>query len=316
MATERFRLTYGGERLRAGAMNVYELAPALVALADLIRDANRLLNGNRADVEVRVDSDFTKGSFEVQFLLDQTIAQSASETLDFLATIDAKALLDHLFGTLLSHGDKLVEGAVLGLLALYKALKGKKPRPGAINIEGNQGTIVIDQRTIRSDSKTVNLYMNDAIRSDVDRVVLPLAKEGVDDLKVSREGTILNEVRKEDLPERVTALETQSESTEQVIRNQREALLKVTTANFEDGKWRFSDGSAKFSAKIADPIFQEKLDSHEEGFYKGDVLRVLLESRQTEKADGKIQTEHTIQEVLEHRKAGEQSRLFPKQSKK
>src|SRR5271166_583724 len=83
------------------------------------------------------------------------------------------------------------------------------------------------------------------------------------------------------------------------------------TANFEEGKWRFSDGSAKFSASIADPIFQQKLDDRQEGFYKGDVLRVVLRTEQMEKPDGKIQTRHTIEEVLEHRQTGAQQRLLP-----
>jgi hypothetical protein len=313
MSIEKFRLIFAGERMRGGAMDVYELAPALLGLADLVRDSNRLLNGDRAEVNVSVDADFIKSSFEVQLLLDQTVLHAAHETLDFLSTVDARTLLDHLFGTVLDHGDKLIEGTVLGLLAIYSALKGKKPKPENVTIKDNHGTIVIDQRTIHSDARSVQLYMNDPIRSDVDRLVLPLAKDGVDDLTVSREGRTLDRVRKEDLPPRVIALDEQNESVEHVLENTREALVKVATANFEEGKWRFSDGSSKFSAKIADPLFQEKLDSREEGFYKGDLLRVVLESKQTEKTNGRIQIEHTIREVLEHRRTGEQRPLFPKQ---
>jgi hypothetical protein len=275
MPIENFRLTYAGEKLLDGTMDVYDLAPALVGLADLVRDSNHLLNGNRAEVSVRVDADFKKSSFEIQLLVDQTLLEHAKQTLEFLANVDAKALLDYLFGKVIEHGDKVIEVAALGLLALYKELKGDKPKPENIKIDGNSGTIVIDQRTINADAKTIQLYMNDPIRSDLDRVVQPVANAGIDDLRVSRDGNVVDELRKEDLPRRLASSEIQNQLEDGAVKSTREALVKVTTANFEQGKWRFSDGSSKFSAKIADPVFQQKLDSREEGFYKGDVLRVL-----------------------------------------
>jgi hypothetical protein len=135
-------------------------------------------------------------------------------------------------------------------------------------------------------------------------------------LKVSKNGTVLDEITKADLPPRLSAPENQQESGDHVLTNSREALVKVVTANFEDGKWKFSDGSSKFSATIADPVFQQKLANRQEGFYKGDVLRVVLRSTQTEKKGGKIQTNHIIQEVLEHRQAVGQEPLFPGATKR
>jgi hypothetical protein len=180
MATERFEITYAGIDVHNGAMDVYELAPALVAIGDLIRDTNRLFNGDRATIELRVDSDFKKSSFEIHLLLDQRMLESANETLEFLSTIDARGLIDLLFGAAGEHTDKIVEGVVLGLIALYKLLKGKKPKLEGIRIEDNHGTIIIDRREIKADAKSIHLYMNDPIRADLDRIVLPVAKDGFD----------------------------------------------------------------------------------------------------------------------------------------
>ena len=152
--------------------------------------------------------------------------------------------------------------------------------------------------------------MNDPIRADLDRLVLPVTKEGVERLKVSKDGNLLGELIKDDLPPRLSTPETPPEETEHSLTSVREAFVKVATASFEEGKWKFSDGSSKFSATIADPVFQDKLDNHQEGFYKDDVLRVVLKSTQTEKANGKIQTQHTIQKVIEHRQAIDQKLLF------
>ena len=315
MAIQKFQLKYSGDELLNGTMNVYELSLALAGLADLVQDSNRLLNGARAEVDVRVNADFKKGSFEIQLLLDQRILQSAHNTLEFMAVIDAKDLLDQLFGAVLDHGEKVISGCIIGgLIALYKALKGKKPKPESIIIKDNHGTINIDNRTIHADETTIRLYLNDPIRADVDKMLLPVAKDGVESLTVIREGTEPSEVRKEDLPERIVS-NAQEQLSQNPLRNTREALLKVATANFEKGKWRFSDGTTRFSADISDPEFQAKLDSREEGFYKDDVLRVMLESEQTESTNGKIQTKYRIKEVLEHKRAGQQKYLLPKRTR-
>jgi hypothetical protein len=91
--------------------------------------------------------------------------------------------------------------------------------------------------------------------------------------------------------------------TGEQITDTREALLKVTKANLDDkkGKWGFSDGTAKFGADVNDAAFQEKLDKREIGFYKGDVLRVVLKTVQTSQPSGTLKTKYSIEQVLEHR---------------
>src|SRR5271167_299993 len=116
MPSERFQLTYDGRSLRDNTMDVYELGPALVAIGDLVRDTNRLLNGDRAAVDIRVDAGFKSGSFEIQLLLDQRIFESAREALEFLAAVDVQGILNALFGAAGEHSDKLAEGVIVGLI--------------------------------------------------------------------------------------------------------------------------------------------------------------------------------------------------------
>jgi len=298
MSRDNFQLAYDGPAVRDGGMDVYELAPALLSIGDLIRDANRFLNQERASVSVQVESDFKHGSFEISLVVDQTLLASAREMLFAASISEAKDLLLILFGS------TSVTGAIVGLIKLYKMLKGKKPEPSAIKIDNSSTTII---NNINVDSRTANLYLNDGIRSQVDRIVAPVAKQGYDKMEVRKDKKVLEEINKNDLPEKLL-----SEGTgEGALMNTREALLNVVTANFEKGKWRFSDGTSKFSADLNDPAFRQRLESREVGFFKGDVLRVNLTSSQTVKPDGKVHSEYSIDKVIEYRPGPTQQKLLP-----
>lgn len=309
MSQDEFQLVYDGADVRAGSMDVYDLAPALLSVGDLVRETNRFFNEDRSNVVLQVRSDFQRGSFEISLILDQGIVEQAKQVLFGGNVIDAKGLVDLLFGHTVSvtAGTTALTGAVMGVVKLYKLLKGQQPKPEAVRIEDNSVTIIQD---IHVEAKTAQLYMNEAIRSRIDRVVRPLAKEGIDTLEVRKGKELIERIEKAEVPERVYESSRESRTAE-VLSDTREALLKVTKANFEKGKWGFSDGTAKFGADVNDAAFQEKLDKREIGFYKGDVLRVMLKTVQTTQSSGNFKTKYSIERVLEHRPLPVQPNLLP-----
>jgi|HubBroStandDraft_6_1064221.scaffolds.fasta_scaffold01782_8 hypothetical protein len=311
MSQDQFQLVYDGADVREGGMDVYDLAPALLSVGDLIRDVNRFFNEDRSNVALQVRSDFQRGSFEVFLILDQGIVEQAKQVLFGGTVIDAKGLVDLIFG----HPVSLIAGttglatAVTGVIKVYKMLRGQKPKHDSVTIEDHSTTIIQD---IHIESKTAQLYMNDAIRSRIDRVVRPLAKEGIDTLEVRKGKELIERLEKAEVPDRVYESARESRTAEQIT-DTREALLKVTKANLDDkkGKWGFSDGTAKFGADVNDAAFQEKLDKREIGFYKGDVLRVVLKTVQTAKPSGTLKTKYSIEQVLEYKPQPAQAKLLP-----
>lgn len=308
MPAESFEVTYNGPNVGRGTINVYDLAPALLAIGDLIRDADRLLNSNRTSVELKVNSDFVSGSFGIHFVVEQLPVEALNQAFSFASVIDARALVHALFGAAKEHSEQIAEATVAGLIGIYKLLHGEKPKVGSITIQDNHGTINIDNRKIEVDAAGAQLYLNDSIRADIDQVARSVAKDGIRQLEISQNGKLLDTLGQEDVPFQIREFEMGVEDG-QIISGSREALVKVVTANFENGKWRFSDGTSKFNATMADPVFQQKLDERQEGFYKGDLLRVKIRTDQMELPNGKIKSEHVIQEVLEHRQTGQQDQF-------
>src|ERR1700710_1861288 len=68
---ERFHVVYDGPALTEHRMDVRDLAPALVAFADLFTAANKEVNGDAADVRVQVNASFKAGSFGIDLVATQ-----------------------------------------------------------------------------------------------------------------------------------------------------------------------------------------------------------------------------------------------------
>ena len=314
MSKAEFQLFYDGPALRDGTMNVNELASSLLAVGDLVKAANQQINEDRADVSVRVKSDFKRGSFEVALLVDQSFLEHAKNLLFTGTALGSAGILTLLFGT--DIGKKGVSGVLDSVLDVWKKLKGEKPK-STIQDQSKGLTILVygDGNQVNVESKAAALYSEDAIRSSINGIVSPLAKEGIKRLDVRRGKKALNSVDKSDLPVDLAVVGESQTIGAKVRRDSRETVLRVVRANFESGKWGFSDGAAKFSAIITDNVFQQKLDSGAEGFYKGDTLRVILTVTQTIDADGQpLNTKYEIERVLGHTHTARQQKLLPPSS--
>lgn len=73
MSAERIRLRYDGPALAGHQMDVAHLAPALLAVGDICKIANRKFNADKASVQVLVSVDLDHKCFEISFDLVQTL---------------------------------------------------------------------------------------------------------------------------------------------------------------------------------------------------------------------------------------------------
>lgn len=284
-----FYVIYDGPALEEHRMDVRDLAPALIAIADLLSAANNEINGKAASLRVYVNASFKAGSFGIDLVATQHLL---SQIKDIFSGHGASAVCN---GYTLMTMVGFVGGG--GLIGLLRRLKGR--RPMQIQQHGKVATVhVSETETIEIDSRVVKLYRSDIVRSSLEKVFSPLEREGITDFGVLMHERVVLEVHDDELGA-LSAVTTDT-AAEIVSDCTSHKMLQIESMTFKDGNtWRVHDGVTTFHASINDRAFLKKIDAGER-FGKGDVL--LVDLRQVQSIDrGRLNNESTIVKVLEHR---------------
>ena len=285
MSRASFTIAYDGPALREGAMDVRDLAPALLAIGQLFDAANSALNHDAAQVAVTVKAT-GHGSFEIAFEVIQHLA----------AQITALFSSDHVVAAV-NLKEFIVGGG--GLFLLIKRLRGK--RPDRIDrISENTVRITMGTESFDVPLELLRLYQDIAVRTAVQKVISdPLKREGIDSFQV-RENHVPTliigkeesaDFKKPDLPDEI------------LIDAKRRAAFSIISLAFkEENKWRLYDGNTQISARIEDTDFLSKVDANQIAFAKGDILICDVRITQKRTVDG-LTTEYVVEKVIEHRPA-------------
>jgi hypothetical protein len=294
---ERFHVVYDGPALTEHRMDVRDLAPALVAFADLFTAANKEINGDAAEVRVQVNASFKAGSFGIDLVASQHLL---SQIKDIFAGNGATAISNG--WTILQIVGFTGGGLAGGLVGLLRLLKGR--RPVKIEQKGDVATVWMTQtETIEVERDVIRLYRNSVVRTSLEKVVSPLEREGITDFGVVVNGQVVLDVHDDEVASFSAA--ASDADAEIVSDTTTRKMLLIESLAFKDGnKWRVHDGTATFHASIEDKEFLAKIDAGER-FGKGDVL---VDLRQVQSiVNAKLVNESIIVKVLEHRQPLQQS---------
>jgi hypothetical protein len=287
-----FSIKYDGPALASHQMDVRELAPALIALSEMLEHANKAAFPEAAEVRVNVQGNFKGGSFGVDLIAMQSVAQQIVSMFSGPEATASANLFAILGGVgLLGSG---------GLIGVIKWLKGRKP--SSVRFSGDKTVFELrtDEtvETFEVDLVAGKLYQNRIVRQSLAKVIKPLEREGVDEFSCGRDGKVETVVTKNDVPWFEMAASEADVVSDTVSEG---VLLQIESAVFkDDNKWRFNDGATAFFAEIADPDFLARINSGDERFGKGDVLVVDLQRVQSI-ADSGLKLEYIVVKVREHR---------------
>lgn len=294
-----FSLTFDGPAIEDGRMSVADLAPALLALGDLFQEANSTAYPGAPAVSVEVRA-FRPGSFQVYLNVTEQAGSLIQQAINLLNTpggVAAANLITYVT-------------AMLGL-ALFlrrKQVTGRSDDPVA-----GTTTLVVNNTTIVYPTIVVDMYQSDSIRQHAKRLVSPLTRPGIDELRL--EPTAPRAVAPV-APVTIRADDVDAfdvPTLPEVVINDRETemVLNIASVSFAEGnKWRLSDGDHTFWASIDDEDYVARVERGEEAFRKGDMLRCSLRIRQWQGEEG-LQTEYRVVRVLEHVPAARTLPLFP-----
>jgi hypothetical protein len=292
-ATVHFSIKYDGPALAAHQMDVHELAPALIALSELLQQAAKEAYPNDGEVRVNVQGNFKGGSFGVDLIAVQTMAQQLVSLLSGPASTAAANLLSILAGLGLI-------GGTGGLIGVIKWLNKRKP--SSVRTVADKTVFELVEggvlETFEADLVTGKLYQSRIVRTTLARVVKPLEREGVDVFACGLDGVCQSVVTKADIAAFEFAASAADVLSDTVSTG---VLLQIESAAFrDDNKWRFSEGAGPFYAEIADPDFMHRVNAGTERFGKGDVLIVDLRKVQTIASAG-LKLEFSITKVHAHK---------------
>ena len=304
-------IAYDGTALKDGSMDVRELAPALLALGDLLQSANRLLNGNRASLEVKVQADFKTGSFDVGIALFQNLSSHVMTLLGSDGVKTAKEIAD--FVGLITGTPLSVFGPV-GVFGLIKWLRGRKIESSTQNPDGTVEITVKVKSSSKGDRTVVRaevyqMASDPDCRKAAEGVVKPLKVEGIDKFETRQGKQIVEQVTKDDLPAFEVPAPPAKELEPAPPTTQ---LVEIVKPSFDqDLTWTFSDGSAggRFEAVMKDPVFLERVKAGED-FRIGDLLRVTIETKQSITTTG-LRTRREVTDVHDQIKVPRQVPLLP-----
>lgn len=190
----RTTIRYDGTALTQGEMDVTDLAPALLALAEIAKVANYKFNGDRATIKVMVNADIEHRCFQ----LDLSLVQSWIDQARAFIGDDNVTTLEQL-GIIVGY----VTSGMAGLFGIYKFAfaKGESaPNITVLQYIDARGAVILqspDGRTLEADAQAWELAKDPKILPHMKTVVAPLRREGYSDFQVVDHGETVVEIDKD-----------------------------------------------------------------------------------------------------------------------
>lgn len=252
----QFRVSYDGPEVQAGRMEIRDLAPAMLSMAQLIEHSAQVLHGTNASIRVEIKADFRQGSFSFAVVALTEIGRQIAESVDIDAVLKAIGI------------------AGTGLFGLLKWLRGRKVREVVRTDSDNVSVVTEDGDTMTVSNSTVLIFNNSQVRVDASGVVEPLRKDGITEFRAGRGDVAEVTVTTDD----ARSFDSPPPAAEQVLQDKvASEIVAVAGLSFEGGrKWRLrlADGTP-FTSEL-DAAFMRRVGTHDVVFGAGDLLEIEL----------------------------------------
>ncbi len=287
---------------RIDELDVFDLAPALLALGHVIQEANRTANPSGPDLAVSVRP-FGQGSFLCE------IAVGASASLPVLAAVLGPNPVEKISEVLKLIG--FIRGAATSAIEAIKQLRGS-PKT-ATPVAQNMVQLTNGNNTVTVSGTVHNLLINPVFNQYIDKAYKPLDDDRVEDIasflkgQEPTTGVVIDKRDAAVIREFSSSPKKLGPTGEQVIENTLpEVFLKPRRGPFsgDPTRWSFTMGDRPITATIRDRRFLADYDRDLFRIHRHDLLKVKLLVRQKVQGTNVTPT-YEILEVLDLIRGGE-----------
>lgn len=279
---ETIQISYGGDALKDGSMDIIEFAPVLIALDDLFDETNKYMTHGGDKITLKIKSEIKKGSFEFSI---EIIKSTYQQLIDTFSGKEITALANIL---------SILGLSAFGLIQLIKKSKGEKPI-NIIHIDNSVKIEFMNQQSIIVDKSVNDIFNNPRARDAVVRIVQPLGKRGFDNINFKYRGKQTASIKKDE----ANYFKPLIEQGKDVI-SEEERIFHIVSLSFMEGnKWRLSDGKTTIYVSILDDDFLRKIKIGEILFGNNDYIKVKLRIRQWYEGND-LKANYEIVKVLKH----------------
>jgi hypothetical protein len=305
-------LRYDGPAVADHKMDVDDLAPALPAFGSLCKEANRVLNGDRANLKVLVNADMKANCITISFEVVWSFLEAAKLLIqdDRVATV--KEILEWLG---LSSGS----GAAIGLLAFLK-LRSNQATQETSFIDQDGGNVVKVQ--VQGDNNVVQVVPQVRKLADDPKVVeaakrllRPVAvREGIDRATFKVNGRVAADIDKASakaISEATVPRESEAEPEDEYIVGNITVYGPILDARA--GVWKFKLPGNVQPIEISDSGIAEAVLRRGK-IVVGDRWRVRLKVSEKKSKTGGSRTEYKVVEVFGFEQGPERAEFAWKRS--
>jgi hypothetical protein len=233
----RTTIRYDGPALADHEMDVQDLAPALLALADIVQIANKKFNGSAASIRVLVNADVEQRCFQIDLSLVQSLLDQAK---GFLADDHVKTAED------IAKAIGLVGGGVFGLFKFIRWLTDNRAPGTRLEVRAEGGTTIVvngDGNTVSVPTDIYRLASDPTVVDRAKKVVRPLQRPGYETLSFIGYDGVADTVTKEDAQAIANAPNNLAEAINEDIVEIRGGPIRIKTPQYEGAaKWTVMSG--------------------------------------------------------------------------
>lgn len=169
-------IRYDGPALADHEIDVQQLAPALLALAEIVQIANRKFNGDSAAMRVLVKTDVEHRCFQIDLHLVQSLYEQAKVLLGREEIRTAKEIAEWI---------GLIGGPAVGLFGLLRWIAKKPADQSKLQIQTGEGVTILtrgDGNSITVNTNVFHLAADPAVQAQAKQVLRPLERKGYESL--------------------------------------------------------------------------------------------------------------------------------------